>query len=89
MPSDALWTLAALAAGIGAFHTLVGPDHYVPFIAMSRAGRWTMRKTMVVSLLCGIGHVLSSVLLGVVGAAFLKEVTVLTGIEASRGRLAP
>ena len=88
MQSDPFWRLVALAAGIGIFHTLTGPDHYVPFVAMSRAGRWSMRKTLTVSALCGMGHVLGSVILGIVGAAFLDEVEVLTGIEASRGRLA-
>ena len=36
-----LWT----AASIGFVHTLLGPDHYLPFVAMSRAGGWSARKT--------------------------------------------
>jgi len=80
--------LLVTAAAIGAFHALIGPDHYVPFIAMSRAGRWSTRRTMVVSLLCGLGHVGSSVALGVVGAGLAKEVGDLVGIEEVRGELA-
>ena len=88
MAEQSLVALAVLAAYIGFLHTLIGPDHYVPFIAMSRVGRWSTRKTLLVSLLCGVGHVGSSVVLGVAGAALLKEVETLTGLEAFRGQIA-
>ncbi len=58
--------LCGTAASIGLLHTLLGPDHYLPFIVMSRARRWTMTRTALITLACGIGHVLSSVLLGLV-----------------------
>ena len=61
--------LIATAASIGFFHTILGPDHYLPFIVMSRSGKWSVKKTMLVTLLCGLGHVLSSILLGVAGIA--------------------
>lgn len=64
-----LGALSAAAVSIGFFHTLFGPDHYVPFVAMSRAGGWSRRKTFVVTLLCGLAHVGSSVLLGFIGLA--------------------
>ncbi len=33
--------LAATAASIGFVHTITGPDHYLPFIAIGRAAiRW-------------------------------------------------
>jgi ABC-type nickel/cobalt efflux system permease component RcnA len=85
---QSLLALALVAASLGFTHTLIGPDHYVPFIAMSRVGGWSVRKTLGVSLLCGIGHVGSSVLLGVAGAALLKKVEVFIGIEAFRGQIA-
>ena len=66
MPADFV-TLSAGAVTLGFLHCLVGPDHYVPFIAMSRIGSWSFRKTMIVTLLCGIGHILSSVVLGFLG----------------------
>jgi len=68
MPAD-FATLSAGAVTLGFLHCLVGPDHYVPFIAMSRIGSWSFRKTVVVTLLCGIGHILSSVVLGFLGIA--------------------
>ena len=56
--------LAVTAATIGIVHTAIGPDHYLPFVAMSRARGWTARWTAVVTLACGLVHVLGSVLLG-------------------------
>ncbi len=83
-----LTALAALAAAIGLVHTLAGPDHYVPFIAMAKIGRWTYRRTMLVSFLCGLGHVLGSVLLGTIGVAAGVAVAGLESFEGLRGNLA-
>ena len=58
-----LFLLLVSAASIGFFHTIMGPDHYFPFIVMSRSGQWSSTKTIWVTILCGFGHVLSSVLL--------------------------
>jgi sulfite exporter TauE/SafE len=80
--------LAASAAAIGFFHTLIGPDHYLPFIVMAKSGQWSMRRTALVTLLCGIGHVLGSVLLGLVGIGLGVAVSRLEGVEAVRGELA-
>ena len=80
--------LVLTAGGIGFFHTLLGPDHYLPFIVLSRARGWSRRKTAGVTLLCGIGHVLSSVLLGMVGIATGVAVGHLEAVESWRGNLA-
>jgi sulfite exporter TauE/SafE len=80
--------LVLTAVSIGFIHTVLGPDHYVPFVAMSKAGRWSRLKTLVVTLLCGLGHVLSSVIIGVIGAAFGIAVGKLTAFEGVRGGLA-
>ena len=55
---------ADAGAAIALTHTLLGPDHYVPFIAIGRARGWSVRRTLVVTVLCGAAHVLSSVLIG-------------------------
>jgi sulfite exporter TauE/SafE len=60
-----LWT----AVSIGVVHTLLGPDHYLPFVALARAGDWSRRKTLWVTSLCGVGHVAGSVVLGFLGVA--------------------
>ena len=83
-----LSVLVFAAASIGFFHTLFGPDHYLPFIVMSRSGKWSLRKTTFITFLCGIGHVLSSILLGIIGVAFGIAVTKLEALESFRGNLA-
>jgi nickel/cobalt transporter (NicO) family protein len=83
-----IMVLCGTAATIGFLHTLLGPDHYLPFIVMSRARQWTPRRTAVMTLVCGVGHVLSSVVLGLVGAALGVAVTRLEAFEAIRGNLA-
>ncbi len=83
-----LGALCATAGGVGLVHTLLGPDHYIPFIAMARAGKWSLARTMLVTFLCGLGHVGSSVVLGLVGIAVGAAVFKLEAIEAVRGDLA-
>lgn len=80
--------LTVTAASIGFFHTLLGPDHYLPFIVMARARKWSPIKTTWITVLCGIGHILSSVLLGVIGIALGIAVTKLEVVESFRGGLA-
>jgi len=86
--SHELSVLLAAAASIGFFHTLLGPDHYLPFIMMSKAGKWSLRKTAWITFLCGIGHILGSALLGVIGVAFGVAVTKLEALESFRGNIA-
>jgi len=86
--TDEIFILAGTAASIGFVHTVLGPDHYLPFIVISRARRWTLAKTLFISFLCGLGHVLSSVVIGFVGIALGIAVFRLEGIESFRGGLA-
>jgi len=88
MISSEITVLAGTAASLGLIHTLLGPDHYVPFIVMSRARGWSLFKTLVISFLCGLGHILSSVVLGFIGIALGLTLTRLEGIESWRGSLA-
>ena len=83
--ADSQFALLATAATIGFIHTLIGPDHYIPFIAMARAGKWSLRKTMLVTFFCGVGHVLSSVLLGFAGIGLGIAVFKLEALESFRG----
>lgn len=80
--------LITAAAFIGFTHTLFGPDHYLPFIVMSKSGEWSLKKTTLITFLCGLGHVLSSVILGFIGIAFGLAVTKLEIFEAFRGNIA-
>jgi len=80
--------LVLTALSIGFVHTLFGPDHYLPFIVMSKARSWATSKTLFITFLCGLGHVLSSVVLGIVGVGFGIAVQRLKLIESVRGDLA-
>ncbi len=83
-----LGTLSVAAVTIGFFHCVCGPDHYVPFVAMSRVGVWSLRKTLLVTILCGVGHVVGSALLGFVGIALGLIVFQLEAAENARGTIA-
>jgi hypothetical protein len=80
--------LLAAAAGIAATHTLLGPDHYLPFLALARARRWSRARTALVTLGCGIGHVASSLVLGAVGLMIGAGVGWVERLETHRGNLA-
>ncbi len=80
--------LAGTAVTIGFIHTLVGPDHYLPFIVMGEARKWTIRKTMLITFLCGLGHVLSSVVLGLIGIIAGISLSKLEFLEGFRGNIA-
>lgn len=80
--------LYTTAASIGFFHTVFGPDHYLPFIVMSKARKWALPKTMFITFLCGIGHIMSSVVLGFIGIAFGIAIMKLEAFEAFRGNIA-
>jgi len=80
--------LILTAASLGFVHTVLGPDHYVPFIAISKAKNWPLPKTLVVTILCGIGHVLGSIALGLVGILSGIALENLEIIESFRGMVA-
>jgi ABC-type nickel/cobalt efflux system permease component RcnA len=86
--NNEMTALYITAASIGFFHTLLGPDHYIPFIVMGKAGGWSMRKTAFITFLCGIGHVLGSIVLGIIGVALGIGVMKLEALESVRGNLA-
>lgn len=85
-PSTTILLVSALS--IGVFHTLLGPDHYIPFVAMARVGEWSRRKALMVTALCGVGHVAGSVILGMVGIAFGFSLSRLEVFESTRGSVA-
>lgn len=80
--------LLPTAFSIAFFHTLMGPDHYLPFIVMSKARNWNVKKLIAITLVCGVGHVLSSVLLGFIGIWIGAALVNLELIESFRGELA-
>lgn len=88
MHNPSLAVLAATAAFIGFVHTLIGPDHYVPFVAMARVGRWSLLRTTAITVACGVAHVASSVALAALAIALGWAVTSVESIESVRGEVA-
>lgn len=85
-PELTVLTLNAIAVGF--IHTVIGPDHYVPFIVMAKARGWSLARTTWITLACGIGHVASSVILGLAGYAVGASLRHLEWIESFRGEIA-
>jgi len=77
--------LVVSAATIGVIHTLLGPDHYLPFIVLSKARNWTRTRTMWITFISGVGHVGGSVILGLIGIAMGISLSRMEAIEAHRG----
>ncbi len=85
---DGISVLIITAITLGFVHTVIGPDHYLPFIVMSKARNWTMRKTLFITVLCGLGHILSSVVIGFIGIAAGIAISKIEMFEGHRGNVA-
>jgi hypothetical protein len=86
LPEMELLLLTAIT--ISVLHTVSGPDHYLPFIALSKARGWTAGKTIWWTLLCGCGHVWSSVLLGLGWRCCWLVTIIYKMVESVRGGMA-
>jgi nickel/cobalt exporter len=82
-----LHLLLISAISLGFVHTLLGPDHYLPFIVLGKARKWSQSKTLWITFFSGIGHVAGSVILGIIGIAMGISVNKLEQIEANRGSI--
>lgn len=83
-----LGILIITAITIACLHTVTGPDHYVPFIALSKSRGWSFGKTLLWTVICGCGHVWSSVLLALGGAAIGWSLSKVNWLEQVRGGIA-
>jgi nickel/cobalt exporter len=89
MPHDGFsLSLLLAAAGVAIVHTVLGPDHFLPFVMLGRARRWTPLRAAVITAACGVGHVASSLLLGIVGLGLGVGVGRLQHVESLRGDVA-
>lgn len=86
--SPELEVLALTAISVSFLHTIAGPDHYLPFLALAKARGWGWGRTVFWTIVCGCGHVWSSVLLGLGGAAIGWSLSKLSWLESVRGGLA-
>ena len=85
--ADSLTVLLVSTVTIGFVHALA-PDHWVPFVGIARAQNWSKGKLIWVTLLSGLGHVGSSVVIGGVGLVLGFGLTQLNGLESQRGEVA-
>jgi sulfite exporter TauE/SafE len=60
----------------------------LPFIALSKARGWRFGKTLLWTVICGCGHVWSSVLLGLGGAALGWSLSKISWLQTIRGGVA-
>lgn len=88
MFSPEINVLISSAAVIAFVHTLMGPDHYLPFVSMGVARRWSLRKMLAITAVCGLGHIAGSIALGFLGVALQMQVGSLEWFESVRGDLA-
>jgi len=84
---ESIPAVLASAASVALLHTVLGPDHYLPFIAIGKARNWSLSKTAWITGLSGLGHVLSSVVLGFTGIAAGIALDRLSLTESTRGNV--
>jgi len=83
--STALYLFYASALVAGITHTLLGPDHYLPFVALAKARSWNLRKALGVTVACGLAHLASAVALAALATRFAGFLPRLELIEGLRG----
>ncbi len=88
MLSPEISVLISSAAVIAFVHTLMGPDHYLPFVSMGVARRWSIRKMLLITAGCGLGHIVGSIALGFAGVALQLQLGSLEWFESLRGDVA-
>ncbi len=63
MSSTVLTTIAATGFSVAFFHAAI-PTHWLPFVLTARVQKWNKSKTLLVTTLAGLGHVLFTAALG-------------------------
>ncbi len=84
MPDAPTINLTLAAFTVALVHTAAGPDHYLPFVMLSRARAWSRSRTAAITTLCGLGHVGTSLLIGLLGAGMGIAAGSIEGIESQR-----
>ncbi|HXV75185.1 MAG TPA: hypothetical protein VD788_02625 [Candidatus Polarisedimenticolaceae bacterium] len=82
------FSLVLAAAAVAAIHTVLGPDHYLPFIMLGRSRGWGRVKTAWITTACGSAHVVASWSLAGGGLLLGFAVGRIERMEQARGDLA-
>lgn len=83
-----IWALVISAMAISFIHTITGPDHYLPFIVLCKSKGWTRGRTFLLTIFCGVGHVLSSLVVGSIAVFFGWQLNKFSLFQEMRGNLA-
>ncbi len=83
-PQPMFFTVAVAAASIAALHALA-PDHWLPFVALARARRWSAARTARWTFLAGLGHVTATLLLALAGLLAGQQVLAAVGTRLEGG----
>jgi nickel/cobalt exporter len=83
--TDPALLLLFSAVTLGVLHTAIGVDHTLPFVLLARARGWSLSRTVLITLACGLGHVLSSVLISALGLGLGVAGGQVAAIEETRG----
>lgn len=82
-----VWLAALLTAVV---HTLMGPDHYLPFVAIAKSRGYSLKKTLLWTFVCGIGHIASALVIAILFMYFSHWLSQenFVWIEENRGNIA-
>ncbi|MHA2611555.1 MAG: hypothetical protein V2G33_04140 [bacterium JZ-2024 1] len=75
------------SAVVGVLHALA-PDHWLPFVMLARAQKWSPARLSLITVLAGIGHTASSLLIGTIGIILGIAVESVNLWESRRGDIA-
>jgi len=78
-----LYLLTVTAVATAAFHTLI-PDHWLPFVLIGRARRWSAKTTAAVAGASALIHTSLSVALGLIAVKIGREATAAVGETLER-----
>jgi nickel/cobalt transporter (NicO) family protein len=81
--ASSLGYLISTAALVGLVHTVASPNHYLPFTFIGKARHWSIFKTLSITALCSLGHIGSSIVLGLLGVFFGLGINQLISHEAA------
>lgn len=84
---SAIWLAAFLTAVL---HTIMGPDHYLPFVAIAKSRGYSLKKTLFWTFVCGVGHIASALLIALIFIYFSHWLSKesFAWIEDNRGDIA-
>lgn len=79
------FSLLLIIITLSCLHIFSGPNHYLPFIALSKSRDWNFSKTMVWTIICSLGHIGGSVIISFIVIALGWGASKTKWLEGIRG----